>query len=126
MSDERLPEEFWLGLEQFNRQEFYACHDTLEALWMDALHPLKLFYQGVLQLAVAYYHLGNRNWQGCVVLLSTGISRLEYFLPEYVGVDVEALLDESSDCLELLQQLGPERVAEFDDARIPQIRFLQG
>jgi len=125
VSDERLPEEFWLGLEQFNRQEFYACHDTLEALWMDALHPLKLFYQGVLQLAVAYYHLGNRNWQGCVVLLSTGISRLEYFLPEYVGVDVEALLDESGACLELLQQLGPERVAEFDDARIPRIRFLQ-
>ncbi|NEQ23504.1 MAG: DUF309 domain-containing protein, partial [Microcoleus sp. SIO2G3] len=33
------PEEFWQGVEQFNQQEFYACHDTLEALWMEAFEP---------------------------------------------------------------------------------------
>lgn len=123
---ESLPIEFWRGLEEFNRQEFYACHDTLEALWMEALHPLKLFYQGILQLAVAYYHLGNRNWKGCVILLSTGIQRLEYFAPEYVGVDVETLLDRSAECLNTLQELGPEAIETFDPDLIPQIYYLRG
>ncbi|MDJ0676909.1 MAG: DUF309 domain-containing protein, partial [Calothrix sp. MO_167.B42] len=30
---ENLPQEFWEGVEQFNSRQFYACHDTLEALW---------------------------------------------------------------------------------------------
>ncbi|NJL67870.1 MAG: DUF309 domain-containing protein [Microcoleus sp. SM1_3_4] len=40
---EKLPAEFWQGIAQFNSQEFYACHDTLEALWMEAGEPEKLF-----------------------------------------------------------------------------------
>ncbi|WP_373533934.1 DUF309 domain-containing protein [Microcoleus sp.] len=28
---EEMPEEFWQSIEQFNSQDFYACHDTLEA-----------------------------------------------------------------------------------------------
>jgi uncharacterized protein len=118
-----LPETFWRGLEEFNQREFYSCHDTLEALWMDALHPLRLFYQGILQLAVAYYHLGNGNWKGGVILLSTGIQRLEYFAPEYLGIDVELLLDQSSVCLETLQQLGAEQIQAFDLQSIPQIQY---
>ncbi|MBC7882355.1 MAG: DUF309 domain-containing protein [Anaerolineae bacterium] len=118
-----LPETFWRGLEEFNQREFYACHDTLEALWMDALHPLRLFYQGILQLAVAYYHLGNGNWKGGVILLSTGIRRLEYFAPEYLGIDVESLLDKSSTCLERLQELGQEQIQAFDLQTIPQIQY---
>lgn len=124
MADEPIPAEFWRGLTEFNGGEFYACHDTLEALWMESIHPLRLFYQGVLQLAVAYYHLGNQNWKGCVILLSTGISRLEYFAPEYLGVDVERLIEESADCLDDLQELGSERIAEFDTALIPQVHYL--
>lgn len=121
MSD--LPEAFYQGLEAFNQREFYACHDILEALWMDALHPLKLFYQGILQLAVAYYHLGNGNWKGGVILLSTGIQRLEYFAPEYLGIDVESLLDNSSTCLERLQELGKDHIQAFDLQSIPQIQY---
>jgi len=34
-----LPDKFWQGIEQFNQQEFYACHDPLEALWIEASEP---------------------------------------------------------------------------------------
>jgi len=27
-----VPQQFLQGVEQFNSQQFYACHDTLEAL----------------------------------------------------------------------------------------------
>jgi predicted metal-dependent hydrolase len=112
--DESLPpEEFWQGVEQFNQQEFYACHDTLEALWMEALEPQKQFYQGILQIAVACYHLGNLNWRGAVVLLGEGIRRLRDYQPIYEGIDVTGLLTQSVQLLKALQQSGPEQVADF-------------
>jgi predicted metal-dependent hydrolase len=107
------PQAFWQGVEQFNRQDFYACHDTLEALWMEALSPQKRFYQGVLQIAVACYHLGNLNWRGAVILLGEGIGRLGDYQPVYEGIDVEALILESRDLLRALQQSGQEQVADF-------------
>jgi hypothetical protein len=107
------PEEFWQGVEQFNQQEFYACHDTLEAVWMEALEPQKRFYQGVLQIAVACYHLGNLNWRGAVVLLGEGIGRLRDYQPIYEGVDVTELLSQSIQLLKALQQVEPEKVGDF-------------
>ncbi|NEP52518.1 MAG: DUF309 domain-containing protein, partial [Moorea sp. SIO3C2] len=89
-----LPEEFWQGVDQFNQQEFYACHDTLEALWIEAVEPQKRFYQGILQISVACYHLGNLNWRGSVVLLGEGIGRLSSYQPDYGGIDVTELLSQ--------------------------------
>ncbi|HEY9634288.1 MAG TPA: DUF309 domain-containing protein [Coleofasciculaceae cyanobacterium] len=107
------PDEFWQGVEQFNQQEFYACHDTLEALWIEASEPQKDFYQGILQIAVACYHLGNLNWRGAVILLGEGIRRLQDYQPSYEGIDVIELLTESIDLLKALQQAGSEHVADF-------------
>lgn len=115
MGESLPPDEFWQGVEQFNQQEFYACHDTLEALWMEALEPQKQFYQGVLQIAVACYHLGNLNWRGAVVLLGEGIRRLSNgeYQPVYEGIDVTGLLTQSVQLLKALQQSGQEQVADF-------------
>lgn len=110
---EEIPEEFWQGVEQFNQQDFYACHDTLEGLWMEASEPDKKFYQGVLQIAVSFYHLRNHNWRGAAILLGEGISRLSNYQPSYCGIDVETLLSESNQTLKKLQQAGPENVANF-------------
>ncbi|WP_445250193.1 DUF309 domain-containing protein [Microcoleus sp. OTE_8_concoct_300] len=110
---EEMPIEFWQGIEQFNSQDFYACHDTLEALWMEAGDPEKRFYQGILQIAVALYHLGNQNWRGAVILLGEGINRLNYYQPSYGGIAVEDLLGQSAELLSALQQAGQEKVAEF-------------
>lgn len=108
-----LPAAFWQGVDQFNQGEFYACHDTLEALWMEASQPQKTFYQGILQIAVGLYHLGNQNWRGAVILLGEGLRRVCDYQPSYAGLDVARLVGESSQLLQSLQQAGPERVAEF-------------
>jgi len=105
--------QFWQGVEQFNQGEFYACHDTLEALWMEAIDPLRTFYQGILQLAVACHHLSNHNWRGAVILLGEGISRLRRYQPSYAGIDVTQLVTQSVQLLTKLQQSGPDRVAEL-------------
>ncbi|MGY2765318.1 DUF309 domain-containing protein [Thermostichus sp. MS-CIW-26] len=97
-----------LAAEQFNRGEFYACHDTLEALWMEAVDPERRFYQGLLQTAVAYYHLQNDNRRGCMILLGEANRKLADFLPTYAGWDVQALWQANQGILRHLSQLQPQ------------------
>jgi predicted metal-dependent hydrolase len=107
------PQEFWQGIEEFNQQKFYNCHDTLEALWMEAGEPQKKFYQGILQIAVSCYHLSNRNWRGAVILLGEGTRKLTEYQPAYEEINVSQLVEQSSQLLKTLQQLEPERIEEF-------------
>jgi predicted metal-dependent hydrolase len=120
---ENYPSEWLQGLAEFNAGEYYACHDTLEALWMDSIDPDKKFYQGVLQIAVACYHLHNRNWRGAVTLLGEGIGRLPYYQPVYAGIDVASLIRSSSNLLKILQSIGSDGIGDFVD-RLPQDRSL--
>jgi predicted metal-dependent hydrolase len=111
---EIMPQEFWQGVEQFNSGQFYACHDTLEALWIEASEPEKSFYQGILQVAVALYHLGNRNWRGAVILLGEGSNRLRRYPDVFGGIDLEEFLTQARELLTALQQTDPEKVAVGD------------
>ncbi|NEQ73229.1 MAG: DUF309 domain-containing protein [Okeania sp. SIO2C9] len=126
---EKIPQEFWQGIAEFNQQEFYKCHDTLEALWMEAGEPERTFYQGVLQIAVGLYHAGNENWRGAVMLLGEGIRKLNYYLPTYFEIDVDKLLTESTELLKNLQESGPENIADFvrssDNTKYPKILKLE-
>lgn len=108
---ENIPE-FWQGVEQFNQHEFYDCHDTLEALWMEALEPQKSFYQGILQIAVALYHLGNQNFRGATILLGEGMNRLRHYQPTFAEIDVTHLLQRSRALQAKLQQAQSESSPE--------------
>ena len=105
-----MPDEFQQGVDQFNQQQFYACHDTLEALWIEAIEPDKRFYQGILQVAVGLYHLENENWRGAVILLGEGINRLRDYTPAYAEIDVEDFLEQTIPLLKRLQETGAEQV----------------
>ncbi len=111
--NERLPDEFWQGVEEFNRGEFYACHDTLEAIWIPAVGVEKSLYQGIIQIAIAIYHLGNRNWRGAVILMGEGLNRLRHYPDDYAGLDVGEFRENIAELLAILQNLGPERVTDF-------------
>jgi uncharacterized protein len=117
---EEIPSEFWQGVEEFNQQEFYDCHDTLEALWMEAPEPEKKFYQGILQIAVGLYHLSQKNWKGAVILMGEGLGRLDYYYPDYSGINVEQFMDETTQLLKALQNAGAEKVEEFLPLMQPQ------
>ncbi|MDJ0599620.1 MAG: DUF309 domain-containing protein [Crocosphaera sp.] len=107
-----VSEAFLQGIEQFNQRDFYACHDTLEGIWIDAAESDKRFYQGILQVAVGCYHLTNHNWRGAVILLGEGVKRLRDYQPDYETIDVSQLLEESQTLLKYLQQSDPNNVAE--------------
>ncbi|NMG09535.1 DUF309 domain-containing protein [Brasilonema sp. UFV-L1] len=112
--NEQMPDEFWQGVEQFNAGQYYACHDTLESLWIEATEPEKTFYQGILQIAVALYHLNNKNLRGAMILLGEGSNRLRRYPSEYGGIDVDELLIQSAALLKALQQTEPEKIAALN------------
>lgn len=120
--DAPLPE-FVAGLEQFNRGQFFECHETLELLWRAEFGPLRELYQGILQVGVGFYHLKRGNHHGALALLERGLRRLAPFGSSCQGVDVARLAAESQRCYEELTVLGPERLAEFDRRTIPQVHF---
>ena len=106
-------ESFLEGIKQFNQRQFYECHDTLEAIWIEAPETDKRFYQGILQIAVACHHLSNINIRGAMILLGEGINRLSDYQPDYYTIDVSELLEESLSLLQKLQQLKSEEIDSF-------------
>jgi len=106
-------ESFAQGIEQFNQRQFYECHDTLEAIWIEAIELDKRFYQGILQVAVACHHLSELNLRGAVILLGEGIRRLSDYQPDYQDIDVTQLLIESDLLLQKLQKISPENLVDF-------------
>lgn len=121
---------FWQGIAQFNEQQFYACHDTFEELWMQAEVLDRNFYQGLLQIAVGCYHLSNSNWRGAVILLGEGIGRLEEYEPIYSEINITELIEQSRNLLDSLQEIGQDNidtwVEHLQQTSLPKIISVQG
>ena len=120
-----LPDLAVRGIEEFNRGEFFECHEYLEDAWREETARVRYLYQGILQVGVGLYHQQNGNYSGAVGLLGRGIERLREFEPETSGVDVSALIRDSENCLSELERLGRERVREFDTALVPRVRWSE-
>ena len=116
-----VPELVLKGMEEFNKGEFYECHEYLEEAWMQEPGRVRFLYQGILQVGVGFYHLKNSNWSGATGLLRNGTARLKEFEPETLGIDVARLVRECERCLRELEELGRDRVGEFDRSGIPKV-----
>jgi uncharacterized protein len=121
-SIEDFPAEFWQGVEQFNAQEFYACHDTLEAVWIQAPEADKRFYQGILQVAVGLYHLGNQNLRGAVMLLGEGCNRLRAYPSDYAKLDLDDFLHQVLALLSQLQAQDPQTIEPYDRPKLQRLQ----
>ena len=84
---------------------------------------VRFLYQGILQVGVGFYHQQNGNWRGATGLLRNGTARLKEFEPETLGIDVARLVRECERCLEELEELGRERVWEFDQTKVPEVKW---
>lgn len=121
---EELPELVLKGIEEFNKGEFYECHEYLEEAWMQEPRRIRYLYQGILQVGVGFYHLRNGNWRGATGLLRSGAIRLKQFEPVTLGIDVACLVQECERCLRELEELGRTRVREFDLSKVPRVEFI--
>ena len=109
------------AIAEFNRGDWFECHETLEELWVGTKGDLRDFYQGVLQLAVALYHWHNGNFKGALTLLLGAIGCLKRVTAVFLGVNVARLVADASELSEALSALGEERMSELAPGLIPKI-----
>jgi len=115
---------FRRGIEQFNCGEFFQCHETLEELWLETQGQSRLFYKGLIQAAVALFHLRNGNPHGAQKLLAGAQGYLTPYRPRYHGLAVDGFLTDLSQYID--QGLSIERGEKPPTAEpfpIPKIRL---
>jgi hypothetical protein len=112
------------GVLLFNHRLFFEVHEVLEAQWVNETGEEKRFFQGLIQIAVAFYHLGNNNLRGALSLLQDGMAKIAPHQPAFLGVEIHDFLIDVQTCHTKLQQLGPEGSRSFPAEKIPRLRFL--
>ena len=98
---------FARGIAQFNDGLFFECHDTLEEIWSGVRGPSRDFFQGLIQAAVGFYHLGNGNRPGASTLFRRSLARLGRYPARYGGVEVGSLRDAVGEWLTALESGTP-------------------
>lgn len=111
------------ALGEFNRGDWFECHETLEELWIGSEDEPRWFYQGLLQIAVALHHWRSGNYNGALSLLAGGCEYLGRVSPVCQRIEVAVLADEAERFREELLRLGAERMAELPAALIPKMRL---
>jgi hypothetical protein len=95
------------GVGQFNDRLFFECHDTLEEAWSGLRGAPRDFFQGLIQAAVGFYHLGNGNRAGAATLLRRSLGRLERYPAEYAGVRLVPLREALGGWLSAVESEAP-------------------
>jgi hypothetical protein len=112
-------------VEEFNRGEFFECHESLEELWLAERRPIRRLYQGILQIGVAFHHLRAMRHRPVVTLLKRGSKYLEPFAPLCMGVDIADLLSGAARCLAEVERLGTGGLNGFDWSLVPKIEIRE-
>ena len=126
LTDEEVEERrpvFLAGIAQYNDGYFFEAHETWEELWLQSPWPFRRFLQGLIQIAAAFVHLVRHEYPGTIRLLDEALAKLED-ASMVMGVDVKRLIAETRRARDELVELGLERFEQWDESRIPQIRFV--
>jgi hypothetical protein len=116
---------FERGVEEFNTRHFFEAHDTWEELWMETRGNHRLFYQGLIQTAVGFYHFSNGNFKGASSQFDKALAKLDRYLPAYHGVDTQQLVGRVREFLRDAELLRNGGAGMFDESRIPQIQWSE-
>jgi len=111
---------FEKGVGEFNTGYFFECHDTLEEMWTGIRGPSRDFFQGLIQVSVAFYHLSNGNLAGAASMLRRALKRFEKYPGRYFGFDLGRHREE---LLGWLDRVQAGDVGELALEAVPKWRF---
>ena len=100
------PAKLGQAIREFNRAQYWRCHETLEELWLLEGYPLRLFYHGLIKAAVGLLHLERHNLHGGTAKLCDAQYALTPFSPRFMGVEIGNLLSDISKRLVYCQDGG--------------------
>lgn len=114
------------GLRLFDEGEYFEAHEALEDAWNAEDDDAKRLYRGILQVAVTYLHITRGNYNGAVKVHARSRKWLAGLPAVCKGVGVEELRRDAEKVIEAIQNLGPERIGEFDPALLKPVKWEEG
>ena len=95
------PDFYEQGIDLFNEGRFFECHEAWEEIWKRSDGDLKLYYQGLIQAAVAILHAQRGNLEGARSLYEKASAKLEKIPREHMGLAVGELRVELREFIEM-------------------------
>jgi uncharacterized protein len=80
-----------IAVDLWDEERFFEAHEVLEGVWHQAPDPDRLFWQGIIQVAVACCHHQRGNPTGSASLFRKAAEKLSAYPDVYRGVDVEQM-----------------------------------
>lgn len=122
-----VPGNLQLACDQFNRGQFFECHETLEEIWQHEQGPVRDLYKGIIQLAAAFVHITRNHYRGPDRLLGTAAGYLRpYAASRAMGFDVAGLISAIEAAHRRLRAAGPAQAASLYPGAEPVLRFDPG
>lgn len=118
-----LPQKAIEGLKLFNDKKFFESHEELETAWRDEKGSIRYLYQGVLQVAVAYFHITRGNYEGAVRMRERSMKLLKDYPDVCRGIQVGKLKNDLNTVIQEVKRLGMERINEFDQSLFKDVEW---
>jgi len=90
MGDAGLAPELAEFVALYDAGRYFDAHEALELAWRRSSEPRMLFYQGLIQWAVAFEHRRRGNPRGARRQLAKAWAKLEPAPSGYLGLDLSA------------------------------------
>ena len=104
-----------LGIERFNNKEYWLAHEALEDAWNAEPNPLRNLYRGILQAAVVYHHIKQKNFRGALKVYQRSQKWLIKWPEICCGVDVNQLRTDLDAAIAEVKNLGAENLSKFNN-----------
>ena len=80
------------GIILFNDKKYYDAHESWEELWTEYKLDDDIFIQGLIQLAVAFFHITNLNLKGSRNLFIKCLPKLKNFPPNHRNLNLSEII----------------------------------
>jgi predicted metal-dependent hydrolase len=122
---EDYPETYLKGIQCFNEGQYFECHELLESLWLETGGMREVFYQALIQSAVAIYHLQGNNIWGALSLYQAALDKFSKVPDLYMGLSVREFERALKNFFQPYLPLKKGDPIHIDPVRVPKIQ-LQG
>jgi pSer/pThr/pTyr-binding forkhead associated (FHA) protein len=118
-----LPSHYLKGIEHFNAGQYFDAHEVWEEIWLGASGETKLFYQMLIQAAVAMHHYERGNARGARGMHANVLEKLNRLPSFLMSLDLDDFSRQFRAYFSELIENNDESVPSPDRPR-PRIRLL--
>jgi predicted metal-dependent hydrolase len=125
--DEEVPEldvEALEAVRTYNAGHYLEAHELFELIWMRQGGARKIFYQGLVHVAMGFHYLVAGDFDRASAKLQRAAELLEDFAVDFLGFDVWTLRGSVALCRHRLAELGASSITRFDRTLIPRLTLL--